>query len=129
MQQDPAIVLAQLPPSIWSWALLEALLLPLLLGGLVIGVYFFSLRHGMRFTRKQADYLDHQRTVNERALEQNKTFEDMIARQHAETNMRADRALAQSEEAVRLHAAALEELATMNAKLERLVGALDGKKT
>lgn len=129
MEHDPATVLAQLPPSIWSFALLEAMLMPLLLGGLMIAVYFFSLRHGMRFTRKQSDYLDHQRTVNERALEQNKTFEDMIARQHAETNARTDRALAQSEEAVRLHAAAIEELAAMNAKLERLVGALDGKKT
>ena len=129
MHEDPAIALAQLAPSISSWALLEAMLMPLLLGGLMIGVYFYSLRHGLRYTRKQSDYLDHQRTVNERALEQNKTFEDMIARQHAETNTRADRALAQSEEAVRLYAAALDELAAMNAKLERLVGALDGKKT
>ncbi len=53
-------------------------------------------------------------------------IEDLIARQHAETADRADRALAISEEALRLHAAALEELARMNESLARLVQQVDG---
>lgn len=53
-------------------------------------------------------------------------IEDLIARQHAETADRADRALAISEEALRLHAAALDELARMNDSLARLVQQVDG---
>ncbi len=53
-------------------------------------------------------------------------IEELIARQHAETADRADRALAISEEALRLHAAALDELARMNDLLTRLVQQVDG---
>lgn len=54
------------------------------------------------------------------------SIEELIARQHAETADRADRALAISEEALRLHAAALDELARMNDSLARLVQQVDG---
>ncbi len=73
-----------------------------------------------RFVRKQTEYLDHQRDVNEKALEQNRSFEQIISRQYSETNTRADRALAQGEEAVRLHAQALEQLKGMNVAIARL---------
>lgn len=53
-------------------------------------------------------------------------IEAMMARQHEETALRADRALAISEEALRLHAAALDELAKMNDALNRLVAQVDG---
>jgi hypothetical protein len=53
-------------------------------------------------------------------------IETLIAHQHAETAARSDRALALSEEALRLHAAALEELTRMNDTLARLVQQVDG---
>jgi hypothetical protein len=47
-------------------------------------------------------------------------MEDLIAKQYAENNRRADEALAQSAEALRLHAASLEQLTAMNATLAQL---------
>lgn len=73
-----------------------------------------------RFAKKQTDYLDHQRETNEKALAQNKTMEEIIARQYAQTNARADKALSQGEEAIRLHAEALEQLKGMNEAIARL---------
>lgn len=73
-----------------------------------------------RFAKKQTDYLDHQRDVNEKALAQNKVMEEIIAKQYAETNARADKALMQGEEAIRLHAEALEQLKGMNDAISRL---------
>ncbi|MGQ0673734.1 MAG: hypothetical protein ACT4N2_12775 [Hyphomicrobium sp.] len=90
---------------------------------IVLAVSIYFLRHGfwgLGFIRKQSDYLDHQKSVNERALQQNKSIEDLIAQQYRETNERDDRALSMSEEAIRLHAAALEQLASMNRTLARL---------
>jgi hypothetical protein len=48
----------------------------------------------------------------------------MIAAQYQATNERSDKALAQSEEAIRLHAAALAELARINESLSRLTEAM-----
>jgi hypothetical protein len=70
---------------------------------------------------KQVAYLDHQTSTNDQALAQHKAMEEMIARQYAEANRRADEALAQSAEALRLQAAALEQLKSMNAALSRAV--------
>ena len=53
-------------------------------------------------------------------------LEAIIAHQHAETTARTDRALALSEEALRLHAAALDELTKMNDALNRLVAQVEG---
>ncbi|MBA4132225.1 MAG: hypothetical protein C0519_12455 [Hyphomicrobium sp.] len=69
---------------------------------------------------KQTAYLDHQKSANDQALAQNKAMEDLIAKQYAENNRRADEALAQSAEALRLHAASLEQLTAMNATLAQL---------
>lgn len=103
-------------------------LLPLLLAVVLVVVLWRQARSGQGFMRKQSDYLDHQRDVSERALDQTKAFEDMIASQYNETNARTDRALAQSDEALRLHAAALAELAAMNATLTRVAELLEGGK-
>ncbi len=70
---------------------------------------------------KQAVYLDHQKSANEQALAQNKAMEELVAKQYAETNRRADEALAHSAEALRLHAATLEQLKAINAALSRAV--------
>lgn len=78
-----------------------------------------------RFAKKQTDYLDHQRDVNEKALAQNKAMEDLIAKQYAESNLRNDQALQQSAEAVRLHAEALDQLRAMNASIARLTSLLE----
>jgi hypothetical protein len=69
---------------------------------------------------KQTAYLDHQKSANDQALAQNKAMEDLIAKQYAENNRRADKALAQSAEALRLHAASLDQLTAMNATLAQL---------
>ncbi|MEW5964119.1 MAG: hypothetical protein AB1749_11205 [Pseudomonadota bacterium] len=52
----------------------------------------------------------------------------MIARQYAETNARSDRALVQSEETLRLYAAALEQLSRTNEMLGRLAELAEGGK-
>lgn len=80
---------------------------------------------GRRFAKKQTDYLDHQREVNEKALEQNKAFEQIISRHYADSNARTDRALAQGEEAVRLHAEALEQLKGLNDAVARLAAFIE----
>lgn len=69
---------------------------------------------------KQTAYLDHQKSANDQALAQNKAMEDLIAKQYAENNRRSDEALAQSAEALRLHAASLDQLTAMNATLAQL---------
>ncbi|MEZ5923001.1 MAG: hypothetical protein R3D57_01305 [Hyphomicrobiaceae bacterium] len=54
------------------------------------------------------------------------SIETLIAQLHAETTARTDRALALSEEALNLHAAALDQLTRMNDALNRLVAQVDG---
>jgi hypothetical protein len=77
---------------------------------------------------KQTAYLDHQKSANDQALAQNKAMEEMIAKQYAENNRRADEALAQSAEALWLHAASLEQLTAMNATLARIAArGIEGK--
>lgn len=77
---------------------------------------------------KQTAYLDHQKSANDQALAQQKAMEDLIAQQYAESNRRADAALAQSAEALRLHAASLEQLTALNATLAQLAArGIEGK--
>jgi hypothetical protein len=71
---------------------------------------------------KQAAYLDHQKEANDQALAQQKSIEDLIAKQYEENNRRADEALMQSAEALRLHREAVEQLRTMNAMLAQVAG-------
>lgn len=88
---------------------------------LLVTLWFWRQGYtGFRHLKKQWDFLDHQKNATAKTLEQNKTFEEMIAKQYAESNERADRALAQSDDAIRLHAAALEQLARMNDTLARV---------
>lgn len=100
-------------------------LMPLLIVGLAVIVIWRQNRSGQGYLKKQADYLDHQKDINVRALDQSKTFEDMIAHQYEQANGRTDQALAQSAEALRLHAAALEQLTAMNATLSRLARTIE----
>jgi hypothetical protein len=99
---------------------------------LVFAVFLMALSRwsplGRKYIKKQSDYLDHQRSIGDRVVEQNKAFEDMIAKQYVETNERTDKALAQSDEAIRLHAASLEHLASMNQALTRLAAVLEADK-
>lgn len=113
----PEAAIVDLGMSGWFDVLLFT---PFLLALLLLAYFWRQGATGVGYIRKQSDYLDHQRTINERALEQNKAIEEMIARQYDETNARADRALAQADEAIRLQAAALEQLLAMNETLSRL---------
>lgn len=113
-------------PVILESPWLDALEAAPFLIALFVIIYFW--RHGQSgqsFLKKQSDYLDHQRQATDRALDQNRSLEDMIASQYRETNARADRALTQSDEAIRLHAAALSQLSEMNNKLARLVASIE----
>lgn len=98
---------------------------PILLCLLFLAWYWRQAKSSAGFLKKQTDYLDHQRSVNERGLEQSKSFEELISRQYAETNSRSDQALAQSAEAIRLHAAALAQLTAMNEALSKLASKLE----
>lgn len=71
---------------------------------------------------KQAAYLDHQKAANDQALAQQKSIEDLIAKQYEENNRRADEALMQSAEALRLQREAVEQLRAMNAMLAQVAG-------
>lgn len=112
-----------LPPMPW-W--IDAItLLPLIVG---LALVFYIWRHakkGWGFMEKQSEYLDHQRALNTKVVDQNKEFEDLVANQYRETNARADRALSQSDEALKLHAAALEQLTRMNETLAGVARQLD----
>jgi hypothetical protein len=127
LQTDP-----NLPEIVMPWWLDLISLMPIIIAVLFV-IYFWRFGlSGTGFMKKQSDYLehqksylDHQRTVNERSLDQNKQYEEMIVRQYAETNARSDRALAQSDEAIRLHAAALDQLSSMNETLTRLARILE----
>lgn len=123
----PPVPTLPIEPSM-PWWLDIISLLPLLLAIVFVLVLWRQNRSGHGFLRKQSDYLDHQRDVSERVLDQNRAFEAMIAKQYGETNTRTDRALAQSDEAIRLHAAALAELAAMNTTLTRVAALLEGGK-
>ena len=79
---------------------------------------------GKGWLKKQSDYLDHQRSVTDRIVDQNRSYEAMIARQYSETNQRTDLALQMSEEANRLHRSTLDELSRVSRSLERLADSL-----
>ncbi|MGQ0457403.1 MAG: hypothetical protein ACT4OU_10110 [Hyphomicrobium sp.] len=112
-----------LPPMPW-W--LDVITFLPLIVGLALVVYIWRhAKKGWGFMEKQTEYLDHQRALNTKVVDQNKEFEDLVANQYRETNARADRALAQSDEALKLHAAALDQLTRMNETLARVAMTLD----
>lgn len=109
------------PPEISLWTLFwDPTFVALLIVFLALVGISYLHPSGRRFVKKQTDYLDHQRDVNERSLEQNKAMETIVARQYAETNARAEKALQQGEAALRLHAEALEQLKGLNDAVTRL---------
>lgn len=116
-----AVAAALAPPEISLWSVFwdPVFLFVLLVTIALIGISAYNPL-ARRHRRKQTDYLDHQREVNEKALAQNKTMEDIIARQYAETNARSDKALEQAEISLRLHAEALAELRGVNQAMARL---------
>lgn len=110
-----------LPPEIaFPWWVDAIIYAPVLIAVLVIVYMTRQTLTGSDLFKKQSAFLDHQRSMNEQTLDQSKTFEAMIAKQYAEANSRTDQALAQSSEAIRLHAAALDQLAAMNQTLARI---------
>ncbi|MFN0219444.1 MAG: hypothetical protein ACKVP4_11590 [Hyphomicrobium sp.] len=114
-----------LPPMPW-W--LDVITLMPLMVGLALVVYIWRhAKKGAGFMEKQSDYLDHQKALNTQVVQQNREFEDLVARQYRESNERADRALAQSDDALKLHAAALDQLTRMNESIGRLAMKLESR--
>ena len=119
-----------LPPEItFPWWIDAIIYAPVLIALLVVIYLTRQALTGSGLVKKQSAFLDHQRSMNEQALDQSKTFEEMIAKQYQEANSRTDQALAQSSEAIRLHAAALEQLAAMNLTLARIGRMLEDGQT
>ena len=125
--RSQALALADLDMAGWTMLLEPQFLIPLVFAAVLLGLSRFSPL-GRKYLKKQSDYLDHQRNIGDRVVEQNKAFEDMIAKQYIETNERTDKALTQSDEAIRLHAASLEQLTSMNNALSRLAAVLEADK-
>ena len=125
--RSQALALADLDMAGWTMLLEPQFLIPLVFAAVLLGLSRFSPL-GRKYLKKQSDYLDHQRNIGDRVVEQNKAFEDMIAKQYIETNERTDKALTQSNEAIRLHAASLEQLTSMNNALSRLAAVLEADK-
>ena len=125
--QAHALAMAPYNFSWWSILLDPAFVTILVFALLLMGLSRWSPL-GRKYIKKQSDYLDHQRSVGDRVVEQNKAFEDMIAKQYTETNERTDKALAQYDEAIRLHASSLEQLTSMNQALSRLAAILEADK-
>ena len=48
-------------------------------------MFFCASPWGKGWLKKQSDYLDHQRSVTDRIVDQNRSYEAMIARQYSET--------------------------------------------
>jgi hypothetical protein len=121
-QQRHLAAMAAMEQTWWSMLLDPMLWLPFVI---VAIAFWLTTRSGpfkrqYEFFNHQRNHLDHQRAVNEKALQQTEAFERLIAEQYRETNSRADRALALSERAIELHTAALAELASLNATLARM---------
>ncbi len=104
------------------WDLYGSLLLmsaaPLALLLAAAGVAYWRLR-------RQNAFMDDQQGVSARIANQNASYYDMLKEQYRRNEERGERALAQSVEAVRLHAAALEQLTLMNQTLSRLAHGIE----
>lgn len=127
-QADAAALMAANDISLYS-IIFDPVFFFLLAGSLLfLGVGYWQ-PVARRYAKKQSDYLDHQRDINEKALAQNRAMEELIAKQYADSNARSDQALLQSAEAVRLHAEAVEQLRELNASISRLAAQLDTGQT
>lgn len=85
---------------------------------IVLLLVALTLRH--KFIAKiqvERNYMQQLVEFNSTALEQSKNFETMVAKQYRETNERSERALTHAVEALKLQAAALEQLTAMNRTL------------
>ena len=103
---------------LWSGAMLLLSFVPLLV---LLPVSYA----GWQRWRRQAAFMDHQQQIGDRIADRNQSYQDMISAQYREVNERSDHALAQSAEALRLHAAALEQMMAMNKTLERIAQGID----
>jgi hypothetical protein len=110
-----------MPDGALPWWLDLVVWLPVVVLTLYVGWIWRKASSASDILSKQAVYLDHQKSANEQALAQHKAMEELIAKQYQENNRRADEALAHSAEALRLHAATLEQLKAINAALSRAV--------
>lgn len=111
-----------MPDASLPWWIDLAIWAPFIVLALYMAFVAWKAYSANGFLSKQTAYLDHQKSMNDQALAQQKSIEDLIAKQYEETNRRADAALAMSAEALRLHQAAVEELRTMNSMLAQVSG-------
>jgi hypothetical protein len=95
----------------------------------VLPVFLLLAAGGVAYwrLRRQNAFMDHQQGVSARIANQNASYHDMLAEQYRNSQERGERALAQSAEALRLHAAALEQLTLMNQTLNRVAHTIRGR--
>ena len=94
----------------------------------VVPVFLLLVAGGVAYwrLRRQNAFMDHQQGVSARIANQNESYYDMLAEQYRSSQERGERALAQSAEALRLHAATLEQLTLMNQTLNRVAQTVEG---
>lgn len=112
-----------LPPplEIGWWSLIDLpFLLPILLIALVFWPMIRQARRGFSFMNKQETFLDHQQAATARIVAQNDTVQQSVVEQYARTNAMSEKALEQSEIALRVQSEMLAELKAMKAALQQM---------
>jgi FtsZ-interacting cell division protein ZipA len=92
---------------------------------ILISVLWIVRRRYARFFSLQREALDHRKTANSQMLNQNQSFEQLVARQYGQTNAHNQAAMAKADEALRLNAETLAQITAMNRTLARIAERLD----
>ena len=122
-QIDPAPFV----PSAWEYFFVDPTFLVINVGfvAILITVLWIVRRRYARFFGLQREALDHRKTADAQMLNQQQTFEQLIARQHGLTNAHNQALVAKAEEALRLNAETLAQITTMNRTLARIAERLE----
>jgi hypothetical protein len=128
----PAQVPPQVPdippmPSLWDVFFVDPsfLIMNLVLVAVLIVVIWVVRSRYARFFRLQREALDHRKTADAQMLNQNQSFEQLIARQHGFTNAHNQELVTKAEEALRLNAETLAQITAMNRTLTRIAERLE----
>jgi hypothetical protein len=114
--------------SVWRQVFLEDpvfLVFNLGLIVLVVVLAWVVRRRYARFYRIQRESLDHRKSADAQALARQESFEQLVARHYDAINSHNARLIATSEQAMRLNADMLAQIASVNATLNRIAERLD----
>ena len=110
-----------LPPDLgWMWLLDATFLLPLLLLAFLFWPMIKQAKRGFSFMRRQETFLDHQQAATERIVAQNDSVQQSVVEQYAHANAMSQKAIEQSEVALRVQSEMLDELKAMKAALQQM---------